>query len=123
MKWLAVRHVLKIHERAIEEFSGDPALLDMGRLESAVAQPRMTFGGQALYPTIHEKAAALAFSLCMNHPFQDGNKRTAYGALRMILVRNRYDLDATAEERVSIMLGVASGTIGRDEFVEWVRTH
>ena len=79
MKYLNVTHVLRIHARSIEQFGGDPAIRDLGLLESAVAQPRAGFGGKDLYPELADKAAALAFSLVMNHPFADGNKRTVTG--------------------------------------------
>ena len=65
---------------SLEEYGGDPGVRDQGLLESAVAN-RARFGGKDLYPGIAEKAAALAFSLVMNHPFFDGNKRTGYGAM------------------------------------------
>ena len=81
MKHLSVKQVLAIHARSIEQFGGEPTIRDPGLLDSAVAQPRRGFGGKDLYPSLEEKAAALAFSLVMNHPFADGNKRTGYGAM------------------------------------------
>lgn len=125
MKYLTVELVLRIHERVVERTGGDPAVLDVGRLDSAVAQPRMAFGGESLYPTLADKAAALAFSLNMNHPFADGNKRTSYVAMMMFLQRNGHDLspDADVDEREAMFLGVAAGEIGREQFTEWVRTH
>jgi death-on-curing protein len=121
MKYLKVKQVLKIHTRAIEQFGGDPAVRDLGMLESAVAQPRASFGGRDLYPTLADKAAALAFSLVMNHPFADGNKRTGYGALRMFLSRNGYTIAAPRDERETVFLRLAAGELDRDEFVGWVR--
>jgi death-on-curing protein len=73
MKYLSLKTVLAIHERSLEEYGGDPGVRDKGLLESAVAQPRARFGGEDLYPSLAEKAAALAFSLVKNHPFFDGN--------------------------------------------------
>jgi death-on-curing protein len=102
---------------------GATGLRDLGALESAIAQPYMAFGGQDLYPTLVEKASALAFSLVNNHPFLDGNKRVGHAALETLLVLNGYELSASVEEQESMMLGVAAGTAGREQFVEWVRVH
>ena len=123
MKYLAVRHVLQIHERVIEASGGGPAILDMDKIDSAVAQPRMTFGGQSLYPTLAEKAAALAFSLNKNHPFQDGNKRTSHAAMEMFLLRNGHEIDGTPDAQEAMFLGVAAGLIPRAAFTEWVKVH
>ena len=69
--------VLAIHARQIEKFGGTPGLRDEGLLDSALAQPQATFDQQWLHPTIPEQAAAYLYHLAMNHPFVDGNKRTA----------------------------------------------
>jgi death-on-curing protein len=121
MKYLTVDLVLRIHERQIERFGGDPGLRDAGLLDSALAQPRAAFGGQSLYPTLEEKAAALAFSLVMNHPFVDGNKRTAAAAMLMFLSRNGYTVYATDEEFESIILRTAAGELERGGLLAWVR--
>lgn len=85
----------------------------------------MGFGGQSLYPTLAAKAAALAFSLSMNHPFADGNKRTSYVAMRMFLQRNGHDIDPAVgvDEREAVFLGVAAGTMSREPFTAWVKAH
>jgi death-on-curing protein len=98
MKYLTVKHVLAIHARSIEQFGGDPTIRDLGMLESAVAQPRASFGGQRLYPKLADQAAAPAFSLVMNHPFADGNKRTGYGAMMRFLSRNGHTLAGPLSE-------------------------
>jgi death on curing protein len=123
MKYLTVRHVLRIHERVIATSGGDPAVLDRDKIDSAVAQPRMTFDGAPLYRTLAEKAAALAFSLNKNHPFQDGNKRTSHAALELFLLRNGYESAASVDEQEAVFVGVAAGTIDREAFTEWVRAH
>jgi death-on-curing protein len=121
MKYLNVKHVLRIHARAIDQFGGDAGVRDRGLLESALAQPRAGFGGEALYPSLAEKAAALAFSLVMNHPFADGNKRTAFGAMMRFLSRNGYTIAAPIEARISAFLRLAAGEMDREEFLAWVR--
>ena len=78
MKYLTVQQVLRIHARSTEQFGGDASVRDLALVESAVAQPRASFGGMELYPTLADKAAALAFSLVLNHPFADGNKRASH---------------------------------------------
>ncbi len=88
-----------------------------------MAQPRMTFDGAELYPTLVEKASAHGFSLIENHPFFDGNKRTGHAALETLLVLNGYQINASVDEQVAIILGVASGNVGREAFTAWLRGH
>ncbi len=76
MRFPTLIEVLELHRRVIEQSGGAFGIRDVGLLESAIAQPRMTFGGKDLYPSLLEKAAALGFSIIMNHPFVDGNTRT-----------------------------------------------
>ncbi|HEY2158909.1 MAG TPA: type II toxin-antitoxin system death-on-curing family toxin [Isosphaeraceae bacterium] len=121
MKTIGLGQVLWIHRRVIETSGGDPTVLDLGKIESALAQPRMTFGGADLYPTLAEKAAALGFSLIKNHPFLDGNKRTGIMAVLAFLGRNGYRLIAPVDEAEAVILGVADGTVGRGEFARWIR--
>ncbi len=121
MKYLTLETVLAIHEHSLEEYGGDPGVRDHGLLDSAVAQPRAGFGGKDLYPTIAEKAAALAFSLVMNHPFFDGNKRTGYGAMLMFLSRNGYAIDAPLDEHQLTFLSLAAGDLEREQFLDWIR--
>ena len=92
-------------------------------LESALAQPRMTFGGQELHPTIADKASALGFSLVNNHPFRDGNKRTGHAAVEVFLLLNGYELEAPVDEQEQIVLRLASGKLERDAFTEWLSSH
>jgi death on curing protein len=121
MKYLSLETVLAIHRRSIERHGGDPGVRDLGLIDSALAQPRAGFGGKDLYPSIAEKAAALAFSLVMNHPFLDGNKRTGYGAMLMFLSRNGYAIDAPLDEHESTFLKLAAGLLDREEFLDWIR--
>lgn len=119
MRHLTIANVLRIHQRMIEKFGGDAAVLDLGKLESAVAQNRMTFDGRPLYPTLAEQAAALAYSLTRNHAFQDGNKRTSQAAMEMFLLRNGHEIVASVDDQERVFLGVAdNSTISREAFVE-----
>jgi death-on-curing protein len=123
VRYLTFAEVLELHRRVVAETGGATALRDLGALESAIAQPRASFGGNDLYPSLEEKAAALAFSLIQNHPFVDGNKRAGHAALETFLVLNEKELFADADEGERIILAVASGTCGRDGLLEWIRSH
>ena len=123
MRYLTVNEVLDIFSRVMQQSGGLVGIRDLGALESAVAQPRMTFDGAELYPTLAEKASALGFSLIENHPFIDGNKRTGHAALETLLVLNGYQIDASVDEQVEIILKVASGDVERSTFTEWLRMH
>ncbi len=81
MRYLTRSKVLELYRRIIEQSGGTMGVRDLGLLNSALAQPRMTFGGTELYSTVVAKAAALGFSLINNHAFVDGNKRTGHAAL------------------------------------------
>ena len=121
MRYLTVGEVLEIYSRVMQQSGGGIGIRDLGALESAVAQPRMAFGGTDLYPTLVEKASALGFSLIQNHPFVDGNKRTGHAAMEIFLVLNGYHIVASVEEQVEIVLQVASGNASREAFTDWLR--
>lgn len=119
MHYPTVADALEIYRRVIEQSGGLLGIRDIGSLESAIAQPRMTFNGNELYPTIVEKASALGFSLIQNHPFADGNKRTGHAVMEVFLVTNGYEIDASTDEQVDIVLEVASGAMNRENFTGW----
>lgn len=121
MRYLSLGEVLELHRRIIEETGGSPGLRDLAALESAVAQPRMTFGGADLYPDLASKAAALGFSLIKNHPFVDGNKRVGHAALETFLMLNRFHLQSDIDDAERIVLAVAAGGCDREEFERWIR--
>jgi death-on-curing protein len=123
MRYLTLLEVLEAHERIQQQSGGEPGVLNLGALESALAQPRMTFGGQDLHSTIAAKVAALGFSLIQNHPFVDGNKRTAHAAMETFLVLNGYQIEATVEEQEDMILKVAAGKSSREVFTEWLHRH
>ena len=123
MRYLTLGEVLELQRRIVGESGGSAAIRDLGALESALAQPRMTFGGEDLYPDLGAKAVALGFSLIQNHPFVDGNKRTGHAALETFLVLNGVELHAPVAEAERILLEVAAGSCDRDGFLQWVRQH
>jgi len=123
MRYLTVREVLELYCRLMAQSGGTLGCRSLAALESAVAQPRMAFGGNDLYPDVVEKASALAFSLIMNHPFVDGNKRIGHAAMETFLILNGFEIDATAAEQESVILQVAAGQMGRTAFSDWLRVH
>lgn len=123
MRYLTVNEVIEIYIRVTEQSGGAIGIRDLGALESAVAQPRMTFGGFELYPTIIEKASALGFSLIQNHPFIDGNKRIGHAAMEMFLLLNGFEINASVYVQEEVILKVAASEMKREEFTEWLRNH
>src|SRR5690242_19069572 len=102
MRYLTLSEVLEMHRLVLEQSGGAGGVRDQNALESALAQPQMSFGGEELYPTLVEKASALAFSLVMNHPFVDGNKRVGHAAMETFLVLNGYEIHASVDEQEQV---------------------
>jgi death on curing protein len=120
MRYLTIEEVLRLHDRVIERTGGSAGVRDRGALESAVAQPQMTFSGDDLYPTLPEKAAAIGFSLAMNHPFVDGNKRTAHAAMEVFLILNGFEIRSSVDDQEAMMLSLATGILKREGLTEWL---
>jgi death on curing protein len=114
-KFLSLDEVLELHADQISSFGGTPGLRDEGLLESALAQPQATFGGQFLHPTISEQAAAYLYHIAMNHPFIDGNKRTAFAVTDTFLRLNGCALNLTDDEVYDLVMRVARGTMTKEE--------
>ncbi len=123
MNYINLDKILALHNHIIQTSGGSEGIRNQGGLESAIAQPLMTFGRQDLYPTVIEKATALCFSLIQNHPFVDGNKRVGHAAMAVFLRSNGYRIDATVDMQEQIILGVASGEVSREQLAEWLREH
>lgn len=121
MRYLSIAEVLELQHMLIKQTGGAQGLRDLGALESALAQPRMTFGGEDLYPTLPQKAAALGFSLIQNHPFIDGNKRAGHAAMETFLVLNGNEIEASVDESERVILEVAAGQCDREAFLGWIR--
>jgi death-on-curing protein len=122
-RYLSLHELLTLHERISEQSGGGIGVRDIGLLESALAQPRQSFGGTDLYPSLVEKAAALGFSLIANHPFVDGNKRIGHAAMEIFLVLNEYEIDADVDEQERVVLAVAAGETTRAQLTDWLRDH
>ena len=123
MRYLTLKEVLDLHRAVIERWGGASEIRDFGMLESAVAQPQMTFAGEDLYPGLEDKACALGFSLIRNHPFVDGNKRAGYAAMETFLVMHGYEIETSVDDAEEIVLAVAAGTANRDHLLSWLKKH
>ena len=113
--------ILLLHQKSINDFGGSHVVRDTGLLEAALARPIQTFGGDDLYPTVIEKAAALGESLIKNHPFVDGNKRTGLLAMLSFLINHQYSSTATPDEMYDFIIQISTGALSFDEIVDWLR--
>ncbi|MBL9218206.1 MAG: type II toxin-antitoxin system death-on-curing family toxin [Opitutaceae bacterium] len=113
--FLPVELVRQVHAAAIAQFGGSDGLRDDALLESAVAAPQATFGGQSVYGSMEEVAAAYLFYLCRNHPFVDGNKRVALGACVLFLRLNGLEPAADGPDWEELVLDVAASKLDRDQ--------
>lgn len=120
MRYLSLQEVISLHSLLISQSGGSSGLRDRGALESAVAQPEASFGGEDLYRDLASKAAALGHSLIQNHPFIDGNKRIGHAAMEVFLLLNGHEIDASVDDQETIVIDVASGKVSRIELGEWI---
>ena len=123
MKILTKEQILVIHQRCIEETGGALGFRDEGLFDSALAQPYQSFSGSELYPTVEQKAARLCYGLVMNHAFIDGNKRIGTMTMLVFLAINDIELEYTQKELSDEILALASGDIGYEELLAWVKAH
>lgn len=119
--WLDKQLILAVHDEQLAEHGGLSGLRDDGLLESALARPEHL----AAYgkPDVAELAASYGYGIARNHPFIDGNKRTAFVTALLFLAFNRYSFKATDSDKVIVMLKVAAGEITEAEFATWIRAH
>src|SRR5579864_6712005 len=116
--FLSLDEVLEIHEQQIERYGGSAGLRDAAGLESAVATPQATFGGEFLHTSIPAMAAAYLFHLCQNHPFIDGNKRAGANAAITFFLMNNWEPTFDEEELVDMVLSVASGGLSKRALIQ-----
>jgi len=121
--WVREDMVLAIHLRQLAEHGGGEGLRDEGLLQSALARPQNLLAYSAPSPDLASLAAAYAYGIARNHPFVDGNKRTALIVARLFLLLNGIDLVATQEEKYSTFLALAAGELSEDDVENWVRAH
>ena len=123
MRYLSLGEIVDLHQALLDQSGGATGIRDLAGLESALAQPRATFDGVDLHPTVVQKAAALGFSLTLNHPFVDGNKRVAHAAMEVFLLLNGRELAGTVDEQERLMLDLAAGQITREQLTDWLEQH
>lgn len=123
MRYLGLAEVVELHRRILADTGGADGVRDLGGLESALAQPKLSAGGDEAYVTAVEKAASLGYSLSSNHPFVDGNKRVAHAAMEVFLMLNGLEIQSSTDEQEELMLALASGELSRDELMRWLDTH
>jgi len=123
MRYLSLGEVLELHRRIIHQSGGAVGVRNLAALESAIAQPRMTFEGHDLYPSIEAKAAAVCFFVVQNHPFLDGNKRCGHAAMETFLVMNGKEIEATVDEVERVILQVASENLSLEKLFNWLKSH
>ncbi|MCI0641163.1 MAG: type II toxin-antitoxin system death-on-curing family toxin [Gemmataceae bacterium] len=121
--FLTLEEVLQIHRDQIARYGGSAGVRDMGLLQSALAQPRATFGGQFLHADLFEMAAAYLFHLVQNHAFVDGNKRAGAVASLVFLTMNDQDIGMTNDELETLVLSVAEGKTAKDAIANFFREH
>lgn len=121
MKYLYPKQVLYLHQQIIQQSGGLGGLRDGNLLESAVYRSRSTFGGRELYPDLFIKVAALGHSLIQNHAFIDGNKRTGFEAMRLMLRLNGYDLRASAAAKFDFVIKIATKKLTEQQIADWLR--
>jgi len=123
MKYLSIDEVLAIHHEITRKFKGKEHVLSFTLLHSAVERPRASFGGKELYTSVFDKAAALLQSLILNHPFQDGNKRTAYVTCARFLFINGYQLETKQKNLITFILKSIKEKTKINKISLWLKNH
>lgn len=120
-RWITLAQIIRVHEEQLTIFGGPPGLRDGGLLQSAIERPRnkWAYGERSLPPL----AAAYAFGLARNLPFLDGNKRAAFAATVVFLVRNGLQPTFTSPDAVATIMRLAAGDLGEDALAGWIRSN
>lgn len=118
---ITLKETLRLHTRSIQDYGGSEGIRDNDGLEAALGRPFATYGGENLYKSVHEQAAAIAESIIINHPFVDGNKRTGFLLMNILLLRAGIIINATKEEAYAFTIRLATGETRFEEAVAWLR--
>lgn len=121
MKYLSIEEVVAIHYQVVSVYGGSQGVRDFGLLHSAVERPKASFGGKDLYDSVYDKAAALLYSLVMNHPFVDGNKRTGYVSVARYLAINGVMLSSEKDTLISFVLKLEKEKLSIAEIATWLQ--
>ena len=120
IKFLSQEIILAFHKDQIKTYGGSRGVPDQGLLESALAQPEARFGGKYLHNGLFHMAAAYGFHICKNHPFYDGNKRTALVAIYTFLYVNGYQLKADKKSLFAVVIDLANSEISKEELANYL---
>lgn len=123
IKYLSVEEVLTAHTELVRRYGGSHGIRAQGLLESAIFRPQGSVFGEDAYPTLFEKCAVLGYSLIKNHPFIDGNKRTGFAAMHLMLLINGHDLTSIFKEEVAMAEAVVSGKMHELKIAQWLKEH
>ena len=115
-----IQDICELHTQLEEAFILSSGIRDKSLLASAVNAPFQTFMGNDLYPSIYDKAAQLCYGIANNHPFTDGNKRTALHSMYVYLIINGYDITATQQDVENLIINVAAGRMHNTELSKWL---
>ena len=118
---LTVEDIYELHRELEDAFVLSSGVRDKNLLASAVNTPFQTFMGNDLYPSIYDKAAQLCYGIANNHPFTDGNKRTALHSMYVYLIINGFDIMATQQDVENMIIDVAAGNMTNTELVQWLQ--
>ena len=121
--FLDIDHAVRLHRSLIDVYGGTEGIRDVGLLQSAIAVPQSSFGGNYLHADLFEMAAAYLYHLVQNHPFLDGNKRTGAAAAIVFLEMNAIEIDNDEEGLVEITLAASTGKASKPEIAEFFRSH
>lgn len=121
--WIEKALALAIHDRQVSEHGGSSGVRDESLLESALARPQQLYAYGDPAPDLVDLAASLAYGLARNHPFVDGNKRTAHVCYRVFLALNDLELECSDEDKYVAILALAEGKLAEKDFAKWLRQH
>ncbi|MFO3715557.1 type II toxin-antitoxin system death-on-curing family toxin [Anaerococcus cruorum] len=117
------RQILSLHSQQISLFGGSDGVRDDNLLDLSISSASQTFDGSYLYDNPIKQAVNLGFSLIMNHPFLDGNKRIGAHAMLTILCLNGFEIDYSQDELIDVIMGIASSSLTENDLLEWVENH
>ena len=121
--WISEELVIAVHARQITEHGGSAGIRDKSLLRSALARPQQLYAYGDPSPDIAALAASLAYGIAKNHPFVDGNKRTAAVLCELFIMVNGMSLEASDQEMLSVFLALAGGSLNEEELADWIRSH
>lgn len=116
-----LQDIYELHAQLESAFVLSPGVRDENILASAVNTPFQTFMGNELYPSLYDKAAQLCYGIANNHPFTDGNKRTALHSMYVYLIINGFDITATQQDVENMIIDVAAGNMTNVELAQWLQ--